>query len=168
MAHRLCSLAIFALAWSIGATPATARPKLLVFEMEILDTSGEGEAPGHAARLSAATRALRDGLAASGRFDLVGPPAPPAGELPPRIRTCNGCEVDIARRIGADLALTSMVHKVSSLILSITMTVVDAASGRTALVASADIRGDNDRSWVRGTEWLVRHRLLPARYPGEG
>ena len=147
--------------------PTLAAPRVMVLDAEVYDTSGEVPSPAHPERLAALTRTLREKLAESGRFELVAPPPPPAGELPPRIRTCNGCEVDLARAAGADLAVTSLVHKVSTLILSITIRVVEAASGKPYLTASADIRGDNDLSWRRGTEWLARNRLLVARYPGE-
>ena len=46
------------------------------------------------------------------------------------------------------------------------LTVETLATGesrvRDGVAAIADIRGDNERSWRHGVEWLLRHRLLTA------
>lgn len=138
-----------------AAAAGDGRSRVLVLDVELFDTSGEGVAPEHAPRLAAASRHLRDLLAQAGTLDVVAP----AGETP-RIRTCNGCEITLARDAGADFVVTGLVHKVSTLILSITIEVRDAATGALVAGGAADIRGDNDRSWLRGIGWLVEHRLL--------
>ena len=66
--------------------------------------------------------------------------------------------------LGAELALVTVVQKVSNLILSITLSVLEAApSAARRAVYSADIRGNTDESWQRGLRWLLRNRLLPRR-----
>jgi hypothetical protein len=54
------------------------------------------------------------------------------------------------------------VHKVSNLILSITLVEMEAgpAGGARRAVHSAEIRGNTDDSWLRGLRWLLRNRLL--------
>ena len=145
------------LAALIAATPAAGGGRILVFGFEIADTSGEGARPGHDAWLEAASERFAARLREAG-YEVPAPRMSPPGETP--IRSCNGCEARIAASAGADLAATGTVHKVSTLVLSITISLRDVASGE-AIGWAADIRGDNERSWLRGVDWLVEHRVLP-------
>ena len=73
---------------------------------------------------------------------------------------CNGCEARIARDLGAELAVSGTVQKVSNLILNINIYVRDAASGKRLRAMSADIRGNTDQSWSHGLKYLVKNRFL--------
>lgn len=141
---------------------ALAEPpaRLLLFEMEMLDTSGEGAHPDHAGRLKRMTGVLRDGLAASGRYTvtLAGESAV-AAELPASVRSCNGCEIDLGRKAGAEIVVAGVIHKVSTLILTVEIVMRGTGDGKPIALGVADIRGDNERSWRHGVEWLLRHRL---------
>ena len=66
----------------------------------------------------------------------------------------------LAQRIGAELAITGTVQKVSNLILNMNIYIREAASGRPLAAVSADLRGNTDESWARALDWLVRNRLL--------
>jgi hypothetical protein len=81
------------------------------------------------------------------------------------LRKCNGCEADLARQIGAEVAITGTVQNVSNLILNLNIYVRDAASGKLARAMSVDIRGNTDESWLRGVRWLVANRLFVERPP---
>jgi hypothetical protein len=150
----------------IGAPPGLADPsrKAAVFDFELIDTSLEGEKrgpdPAEAARLVKISEALRERLAASGRYEIVSM-APAAGQIAGagHLHGCNGCELPIARGLGADIAVIGHVQKISTLILSLTITVKDAATGAPLQMATADIRGNTDESWLHGVRWLVRNRL---------
>jgi hypothetical protein len=74
------------------------------------------------------------------------------------------CQGRSARRIGAELAITGTVQKVSNLILNMNIYVRDVGSGTTIAAVSADMRGNTDESWSRTLDWLVRNRLLAPRY----
>jgi hypothetical protein len=52
----------------------------------------------------------------------------------------------LARRIGAELAITGTVQKVSNLILNMNIYVRDASSGATTAAMSADMRGNTDET----------------------
>jgi hypothetical protein len=157
----LLALAFFALSPAAGAAPVR---KAAVFDFELIDTSLEGEKrgvdPAETARLVRISEALREGLAKSGHYDVV-PIAPAAAEIASAgyLRSCNGCDVRIARTLGADLAVTGQIQKISTLILSLMIYVRDAETGAMLKVASADIRGNTDESWLHGVRWLVRNRL---------
>ena len=161
-------IAVLGLAVGLLLCPsfADARPaRLAVFAFELFDTSLQGEIegpdPAELARLEMIDRELRQGLAASGRFELIDTaPAAASIESAGHLRTCNGCEVPIAASLGADLTMVGWVQKVSNLILNINVTIRDVASRELLFAGSVDIRGNTDESWRRGVRHLLQNRLL--------
>lgn len=157
----IIALVTLVLAAFAAAAPASART--LVLDLELEDSSGEAPSADHAERLKRVSAELRHALDAKG-YDVIGDAATAqltAKLVPPgtAIRSCNGCQLDIARAAGADLVVHGIVRKVSSLILWIGLVVEDVATGRVVTTARGDIRGDNETSWSRGVGWLVDHRL---------
>ena len=132
-----------------------------MFDVEIYDTSGEGAHSDLEERLARISGELREGLAASPDYELVDltPAADRIDALGHRYG-CNGCEAAIAREFGATAYVTTLIHKISTLILTIQITVLDAESGAVLAIGTADIRGDNDRAWSHGVRWLLRNRIL--------
>jgi hypothetical protein len=162
-------LAVFALMLAATAV-ASAGPKAAIFAFELVDVSIEGEVVGprieETRRLALVTEELRQLAARDAGYQLVdlsGLTAETEKAAP--LHKCGGCEVDIARRAGADIAITGTVRKLSSLILSFNIHVRDATSGRLTRVLQADIRGNTDESWLRGIRWLVTNRLLAPQGP---
>ena len=80
------------------------------------------------------------------------------------MQACGGCDVQYAQKLGADLAITGVVQKVSNLILNMNIYLRDVHTGGVIAVMSADMRGNTDESWSRATNYLVRNRLLAPRY----
>jgi hypothetical protein len=72
--------------------------------------------------------------------------------------------VKYAQQLGADLAITGVVQKVSNLILNMNIYLRDTHTGRLVTVMSADFRGNTDESWSRTTSYLLRNRLLAPNY----
>lgn len=136
-----------------------------VFDFELYDTSLEGdvrgENPAETKRLAMVSDLLRSLMTESGRYRVVDH-KPAAGDIEDAgsFRGCNGCDAEIAVKLGAALSVTGVVQKVSNLILNINIYVRDARSGELTRAMSADIRGNTDRSWERGVRWLVKNRLL--------
>src|SRR5262245_9475546 len=153
----------------IGAACVSSRAQTVAaFDFELIDTSLEGETNGpradEQARLTRLSDELRRRLAESGRFTLVDT-APVAGEArASNLQACGGCDTRLAERIGAELAITGTVQKVSNLILNMNIYVRDVSSGATVAAVSADMRGNTDESWSRTLDWLVRNRLLAPGY----
>lgn len=163
---RMCAVACAAL---LAAGGAGAAERVAVFDPELYDTSGEGVRDDQQKRLAMIGERLRAALQDSGRFEVVDT-APVRARLRggPSLRDCGTCAPDAAAELGADLALVTTVHKVSNLILSITMALREAApSGGTRAVHSAEIRGNTDESWNHGLRWLLRNRLLAEQAPGQ-
>ena len=136
-----------------------------IFDFELIDSSLEGETsgvrPDETARLKLISDQLREQLAGSGRYRVVDlAPAADKIEDAGYIHGCNGCDAAIARTLGARIAFTGTVQKVSNLILNINIHMRDASTGKSLGGYSADIRGNTDQSWSRGVSYLVRNRIL--------
>lgn len=153
--------------------PLAARAEALraaVFPFELDDTSLQGETGGpgsnESKRLALIDGELRDLLAKSGRYE----PVPLGAEAAKKaadmsLRTCDGCEVPLARQLGAAVSIVGWVQKVSPLILNINLVIRDAKTGNVLQEGSVDIRGDTDESWTRGVAYLLRDRMhiLPPK-----
>jgi hypothetical protein len=98
-------------------------------------------------------------IAAAGIYDVVPPErvAKAIAEVNPGtyLRGCNGCELDIARRAGADQVMIGWFWKVSTLIGTLHIEIKDVATGRTTYAKVFDFRGDNDKAWQRAADYMV-------------
>ena len=131
-----------------------------LFPFELYDTSLNGDRGGSRERLALLDRELGDLLAKSGRYEPI--PLGAAQEKAAEgedLRTCDGCDVPLARELGADVSVVGWVQKVSELILNINLVMRDVRTGAVVEAGSVDIRGDTDESWSRGLAYLLRDRL---------
>jgi hypothetical protein len=143
---------------SMAAVP----PRLLVLDVELTgDSGGPAFASEHQARLALASTKLRESLARTGLYQLVD--STPAQQTLEGLKSqylylhdCNGCDLDVGRQLGADQVLVAWVNRVSGLILSVTYEIHDVATGQITARKSFDFRGDNDTSWTRAIEYMVR------------
>jgi hypothetical protein len=163
------SLFAFAMLTLLLSAPARAEPpKLAVFDFELLDTSLEGETRGPQAdehgRLIRITDQVRRQLAESGKFQLLDISPVKAAAESANLQACGGCDVQFAQRVGADLVITGVMKKISTLILNLTIFVRDVHTGKLITAMNADFRGNTDESWTRATSYLIRNRLLAPNY----
>jgi TolB-like protein len=147
------------------ASYAIAEPmRVAVFDFEMIDTSLDGEMKGTSAeekaRLAKLAPELRTKLAASDRFVVVDTNSVNERAHAQNLQACGGCDATLAHEVGADVALTGTVQKVSNLILNINIYLRDAKDDRMLQAMSADIRGNTDESWSRGLSYLIRNKLL--------
>jgi len=154
---------------AVAMIAAAAERTVAVFDFELIDSSLEGEIrgsrPDEQERLARAGDHLRNRLRESGRFSVIDL-APAAAEArASNLQACGGCDTRLAGRLGAELAVTGTVQKVSNLILNMNIYVREVQSGKLIAAMSADMRGNTDESWSRALEWLVRNRFLE---PGQG
>jgi hypothetical protein len=153
-------------AWLLATDTASAddRRRLAVFDFELINTSLEADRPEERQRLDMLDKLLRERVSASDRFQLVDP-APLRERIAraPALHSCNGCDVDFGRTLGAELVVVGTVQKVSNLILNINLALKDVSSGAVLGGGSVDIRGNTDESWQRGLDRLLqRSGLIPA------
>ena len=143
------------------ARAATDPPTVAVFPIEFADTSGEPPGAGRAGQIAAATEDLAGLLAGSGRYrpvdlasirerlDAAGP-----------LSRCHGCWLDLSRDAGAAIAVVTIVHKMSTLISSMEVWMVDVASRRVLRNGAVSLRGDTPEAWHRAVGYLARNALL--------
>ena len=98
---------LFLIGWLLAfASAAMAAQKTAIFPFELIDDSQEGEANGVRAdqtkRLQLITDELKKLVAENGRFEPVDltPIMPQILEKQPLYK-CNGCEDDLAKKVGA-------------------------------------------------------------------
>jgi hypothetical protein len=163
------ALFVFSALMLMISVPALADPPhVAVFDFELVDTSLQGEVDGprtdERARLMRVGDQLRKELSESGKFHLLDISPVNAAAHGSNLQSCGGCDVRYAQQLGADLAITGVVQKVSNLILNINIYLRDIHTGQLIASMSADMRGNTDESWSRATSYLIRNRLLAPNY----
>jgi len=148
---------------------AAAAPATAIFPFEIYDTSGEPPRPDLTERLAMATRVLSEALEKTGRYSPVdlGPFSADIAATAPRYR-CGDCFLPVARKAGAAYAVVPVVHKVSSLISSMDIWILDTSSGANVAHLGGQIRGDTAEAYEHGVRFLVRNRLPDEPPAGDG
>lgn len=160
---------------AVSATAAGAAPKLALFPFEMIDATQASSPMGYVVggglptgpdaeevrRLEAISNDLRRRIAEDGRYQLVGGSALAAEveKLGP-VHKCNGCEDDIAKRAGADLALVATVEKLSDLLFNFNLYLRDVREQKLKAVMSTTIQGSTDEAWLRGVRYLAERKLL--------
>jgi len=138
------------------------KPKLVVLDIELTgDLGGPDLVAEHAARLQKESDILRQRLADSGLYRIVD--TQPAQQLINYLKsqqaywhTCNGCDLEVGKQLGADQVLVTWVDRVSGLILSLTYEFHGVANGQILGRKSYDFRGDNDAAWTHAISYMVR------------
>ena len=117
--------AYLAMLWALlfaSCGPAVAQ-SVAVLDFELIDTSLEGAIRGARAdeqeRLARLSDQLRQLLRNAGRFSLVDITPIAREAQASNLQACGSCDMHLARRIGAELAITGTVQKVSNLILNV-------------------------------------------------
>lgn len=163
--HRILPLAlVFAMATPAArAEPLKDLPKAAVFDFQLANLGAQGPTEADTRRLGPISDLLRQQLAKTGRYQIVST-APVKDEVrrSADLRHCGGCADDLARKLGADVAITGEIQKVSALILNINVYVKDLRAGTPEQAYSVDIRGDNDASFQHGVTYLVKERMPSA------
>lgn len=153
----------------LGTTVTSAAPKTAVFPVELSVPAlhpddlmfGTTIKPEEEQRLKIVTKELRKLLAASGEFavaDLSSVEKEIEEKAP--LHECNGCENDLAKKVGVELAVLPLIQKSSDTLLNLTIAIQDVASGRLKKTAMVVIQGNTDESWLRAVRWLVKRRLV--------
>lgn len=139
------------------------------FGLHFIDTSTEGEVNGpradETARLAMLDDYIADGLRAGG-LTLVD--MAPAQERLASVKNpehCNGCDIEIAKSLGADYSIVAEVQKVSNLIIAINLYVRDAETGAQIRGQAVDIRGNTDDSWQRGARYILKNNVFRSPPP---
>ncbi len=159
---------------SMTAHAADAPASIAVIGFELVDEQPDpARDEAMRRRLAAIHAQLEQGLQAQGLYKVVD--TAPARDLIDTARArnaflyrCNGCLAEIGQRLGTRLVVVGWVQRVSELILNINVSVRDAATDTELLAKSVDLRGNNDKSFERGMNFMLRdwseRRALNPRY----
>ncbi|MEO1492238.1 MAG: DUF3280 domain-containing protein [Pseudomonadota bacterium] len=134
------------------------------FGIHFIDTSTEGAYNGvredEVARMDMITEYVRGQFAEKG-FDLVDiSPVQQDLDRIVNVADCNYCDVLMARELGTDYALVGEVQKVSNLILAMNLVVRETETGQVAKGLAVDIRGNTDKSWLRGIRYILKNNIF--------
>lgn len=139
--------------------------KIAVFAFELKDTSaGAGIiAPDaiDAESLRKSTEEARRMLDASGRYRVVD-----TGRVVAEVMSaggahrCNGCEVPLARELGADRSMIGVFTRVSRTEYALQVLVRDARTGTVLANGFTGLRMGANDSWPRAVKWLITNRIL--------
>lgn len=134
------------------------------FGVTFLDTSTEGSINGVRADETARVALIEDyitrALEAEGLTVLDLAPVQEELDRTANPAKCNGCDLRMAERLGADYTVVSEVQKVSNLILSMNLYIKDTATGRQLRGQAVDIRGNTDDSWTRGIRYILKRNVF--------
>jgi PQQ-dependent catabolism-associated CXXCW motif protein len=139
------------------------KPRLAVLPLELAgDLGGPDFAAEHAARLEVETSRLRQDLAAARLYEVLDEGAVQADidRLKSQqlyLHDCNGCDLEIGRKLKADFVMVAWVYRVSGLILTLSYEMHSVAEGQIVARRSYDFRGDNDAAWNHAIDYMVRH-----------
>lgn len=156
---------LFALAAMLMITPASAKTKTAVFPFDFHDAQQDGEMfpqndPEDLRRLQLVAEELRSLMRNDGRFEVIDLSSKAKEvEAASPFYKCDGCEAPIAKELGADLAVTGYVDKLSSASLNLQIIVRDSATGKPTKTMSAAISGNTDDMWLRGVRYLWKNRF---------
>jgi hypothetical protein len=151
----------------LGLGYSAAEPlKAAVFDFELVDTSLDGEMNGASdaelQRVGLVGERLREALDASERYQVVDIAPVREASLQSNLQACGGCDRRFSEQLGADVSVTGVVHKVSNLILNMSISIRDVQSGEFTEAYNVDFRSNSDDSWMRAVNWLIKNRLLRA------
>ena len=161
MKHRLCGLSATIAMLLTAAVARAEPPKAAVFDFQLANLGAQGPTEADVARLGPISDLLRQQLKDTGRYEIVSTAPVKADVAKADLRACGGCADDFARKLGADVAITGEIQKVSNLILNINVYVKDLKAGTPEQAYSVDIRGDNHISFEHGVKYLVKNNLPP-------
>jgi hypothetical protein len=161
-----------ALAFTLLPAAALAGQKAIIFPFDLIDQQQQFEIglmpkgidPEEKRRLTLITDELTKLIKESGRYEVVDP-TPIAAEIEEKspVWKCNGCEDDLAKKVGADVAIIGTVRKASDVLFTVSVYIRDVAKEKVVKQGSAEIYGNTDAMWLRGVRYAVQRRLFAEK-----
>jgi hypothetical protein len=153
---------------SLGVSAAPAPIPLAVFDFELEDfsaaPSSEGVAAADAAQLAKVSDTVRQLFAQSERYKLINVSNVDASAAKTHtLRDCNGCDADIALKLGAEQSLVGVVSRISRTEYVVKFQVRDARTGTVVARGDSGLRMGADYSWSRGAARLLKDQLLETQ-----
>jgi hypothetical protein len=167
IAKRIVALVV---ALTLIPVSALAGQKAIIFPFDLIDQSQQFEIglmpkgidPEEKRRLGIITEELIKLIKESGRYEVVDS-APIAAEIEEKspMYKCNGCEDDLAKKAGAEIAFIGTVRKASDVLFTVSVYIRDVGKEKVIRQASGEIYGNTDAMWLRAVRYLVEKQLFP-------
>lgn len=167
IAKRIVALVV---ALTLIPVSALAGQKAVIFPFDLIDQSQQFEIglmpkgidPEEKRRLGIITEELIKLIKEGGRFEVVDS-TPIAAEIEEKspMHKCNGCEDDLAKKAGAEIAFIGTVRKASDVLFTVSIYIRDVGKEKVIRQASGEIYGNTDAMWLRAVRYLVEKRLFP-------
>jgi hypothetical protein len=168
MRRVLAALLLAGSAMSGMSAAASAAQKTVVLPFDLVLQKKEEDffigagkpSPEEQARLQIINDELRAILAADGQHELIDT-APIAKEIEAAapIVDCNGCEIDLAKKLNGEVLYTGIVDKASDTLLNMRIMETDIQTGQLKRAGNVVIQGNTDDAWLRGVRWLMKNKL---------
>jgi hypothetical protein len=158
-----------ALAFTLLPAAALAGQKAIIFPFDLIDQQQQFEIglmpkgidPEEKRRLTLITDELTKLIRESGRYEVVDrAPIAAAIEEKSPMHKCNGCEDDLAKKVGAEVAFIGTVRKASDVLFTVSVYIRDVAKEKVVKQASSEIYGNTDAMWLRAVRYIVKKRLF--------
>ena len=149
----------------IVASPAFAAPKVAILPFDIRDIEIEDDLFAKpkdydVRRMKLVADELKTLMEKDGTYEVVDLTSMAAElEQAAPIYKCNGCELDLGKKAGADLVVTGFVDKLSDALISLQLFARDTHTGAPKKAMAAESRGNTDDLWLHGIRWLWKNRF---------
>ena len=133
----------------LSPAAALAEQKAIIFPFDLIGITQQfeigimpkGIAPEDKRRLALITDELTKLIKETGRYDVLDPePLADDIEKAAPMYNCNGCEDDLAKKVGADVAFISTVRKASDVLFTVSVYIRDVNKGQVTRQASSDLQ----------------------------
>lgn len=164
------ALAMFLTILTVGGALAAPRAAVLPFEMRIemqmdgMSLYGLPPKPKKAEqeRLQKVRQKLIEMVESRGAFEVVDLSAYKSEiRRAAPFEWCDGCEVEFAKKVDADVTILGVVQKASEMMITVSIFVRDAKTGKLTQSMSVSILQNDDVGWLRAVRNLVNNRLAP-------
>lgn len=143
--------------------------KIAVFDFVLIDLSaGDGiiaKDAIDAENLKLSMEKARSMLAASGHYSIIDTGST-VNEVAAAggIQHCNGCEGQLAKRLGADQSLIGIITRINRTEYTLQILVRDTRTGAVVSNDFTGLRMGANYAWPRGVKWLMKNKVLSAQH----
>jgi Protein of unknown function (DUF2380) len=138
----------------------------MLMDFKLMGATGEAKLDGeHLQRLKMANAELRKLLEETGRYELTNEAA--TKDFNQKVSTalknnaCDSCELTLAKQANIQQILYPWVYKLSNLVLTLHVVIIDATTGKAVVKKVHDFRGDNDQSWQHAINYFIKNVKKP-------
>lgn len=148
-------------------------PPVIVLDFEMLgDTSVEYLQQNDALLMKKFSKVFREQLKQQAVFDVIDDKESMAvieqKAQQQFLHRCNGCELDLARELGAKQVIVPWIFRTSILIQSFIIEIRDVETGRLILKSPYNFRGNTDKAWEKTILYAITDLKKTLRRDAQG